>query len=109
MQATRALGYCAETLLSAVSVRMSTSCNPLGLACAAPARFVAAAAMTQKIKVDNSVVELDGDEMTRVIWKYIKDKLIFPYVDVPIEYYDLGLENRDATDDQVQHCLRQRA
>ena len=54
-----------------------------------------------KIKVNNPVVELDGDEMTRIIWKWIKDQLILPYVDVPIEYYDLSIENRDATDDQV--------
>lgn len=57
--------------------------------------------MATKIKVSNPVVELDGDEMTRVIWAWIKEKLIFPYVDVPIEYYDLGMENRDATDDKV--------
>jgi len=54
-----------------------------------------------KIKVANPVVELDGDEMTRIIWKFIKDKLILPYLDVEIKYYDLGVENRDATDDQV--------
>ncbi len=54
-----------------------------------------------KIKVTNPVVELDGDEMTRIIWKWIKDQLILPYVDVPIEYYDLGMEHRDATNDQV--------
>lgn len=54
-----------------------------------------------KIKVTNPVVELDGDEMTRVIWKFIKDKLILPYLDLDIKYYDLGIENRDATDDRV--------
>lgn len=54
-----------------------------------------------KIKVANPVVELDGDEMTRIIWKFIKDKLILPYIDVEIKYYDLGVEHRDATDDQV--------
>ncbi len=54
-----------------------------------------------KIKVANPVVELDGDEMTRIIWKFIKDKLILPYIDVDIKYYDLGIERRDATDDQV--------
>ncbi len=54
-----------------------------------------------KIKVANPVVELDGDEMTRVIWKYIKDKLILPYLEVDIKYYDLGMEYRDATNDQV--------
>lgn len=55
----------------------------------------------QKIKVTNPVVELDGDEMTRIIWKFIKDKLILPYLDLDIKYYDLGIEHRDATDDQV--------
>ena len=55
----------------------------------------------QKIKVAKPVVELDGDEMTRIIWKWIKDQLILPYVDVPIEYYDLGIEYRDKTDDKV--------
>ena len=54
-----------------------------------------------KIKVENPVVELDGDEMTRIIWQFIKDKLIHPYLDLDLEYYDLGMENRDATDDQV--------
>ncbi|PJJ73116.1 isocitrate dehydrogenase [Diaminobutyricimonas aerilata] len=54
-----------------------------------------------KIKVEGTVVELDGDEMTRIIWQRIKDSLIHPYLDVNLEYYDLGIENRDATDDQV--------
>ncbi|WP_234737004.1 NADP-dependent isocitrate dehydrogenase [Tellurirhabdus bombi] len=54
-----------------------------------------------KIKVANPVVELDGDEMTRIIWKFIKDKLILPYIDVDIKYYDLGVEYRDETNDQV--------
>ena len=54
-----------------------------------------------KIKVEGTIVELDGDEMTRVIWKDIKDRLILPYLDVNLDYYDLGIENRDATDDQV--------
>jgi isocitrate dehydrogenase len=54
-----------------------------------------------KIKVDNPVVELDGDEMTRIIWQFIKDRLILPYLDVNLEYYDLGIEYRDATNDQV--------
>ncbi len=54
-----------------------------------------------KIKVAGTVVELDGDEMTRIIWQFIKDKLILPYLDVNLEYYDLGMEHRDATDDQV--------
>lgn len=55
----------------------------------------------QKIKVANPVVELDGDEMTRIIWKFIKDKLILSYLDLDIKYFDLGMEHRDATDDQV--------
>ena len=54
-----------------------------------------------KIKVEGTVVELDGDEMTRVIWKDIKDRLILPYLDVNLDYYDLGIEHRDETDDQV--------
>jgi isocitrate dehydrogenase len=54
-----------------------------------------------KIKVHGTVVDLDGDEMTRIIWSFIKEQLILPYLDVNIDYYDLGMENRDATDDQV--------
>jgi isocitrate dehydrogenase len=54
-----------------------------------------------KIKVEKPVVELDGDEMTRIIWQFIKDQLVLPYLDVELDYYDLGIEHRDATDDQV--------
>ena len=54
-----------------------------------------------KIKVNNPVVELDGDEMTRIIWEFIKNKLILPYLDLGIEYYDLGMKNRDITDDKI--------
>src|SRR3982751_3249250 len=54
-----------------------------------------------KIKVANPVVDLDGDEMTRIIWQAIKDKLVLPYLDLPIEYYDLSVENRDNTEDKV--------
>src|SRR6185295_13595775 len=54
-----------------------------------------------KIKVDNPVVDIDGDEMTRIIWQMIKDKLILPFLDIPLDYYDLGMEHRDATDDKV--------
>ena len=54
-----------------------------------------------KIKVTNPVVEMDGDEMTRIIWKFIKDKLILPYLDIDLRYYDLGIEYRDKTNDQV--------
>ena len=57
--------------------------------------------MAAKIKVANPIVELDGDEMTRIIWQFIKDRLILPYLDINLEYYDLGMEHRDATDDQV--------
>src|ERR1051325_1310431 len=54
-----------------------------------------------KITVKNPVVELDGDEMTRIIWDFIKQKLILPYLDIKLEYYDLGMEHRDQTNDQV--------
>jgi len=54
-----------------------------------------------KIKVENPVVELDGDEMTRIIWHFIREQLILPYLDIELEYYDLSIQNRDATDDQV--------
>ena len=57
--------------------------------------------MTTKIKVANPIVELDGDEMTRIMWQFIKDRLILPYLDVNLEYYDLGIEYRDSTNDQV--------
>lgn len=64
-----------------------------------------------KIKVQNPVVELDGDEMTRIIWSFIKQQLILPYLDIDIKYYDLGMENRDATNDQVTidaaHAIQQ--
>ena len=54
-----------------------------------------------KIKVKNPIVELDGDEMTRVIWDFIKNKLILPYLDLKIEYFDLGIKNRDNASDQI--------
>jgi len=54
-----------------------------------------------KIVVKNTVVEIDGDEMTRIIWRFIKDKLILPYLDLQLDYYDLSIENRDVTADQV--------
>ncbi|UQA93502.1 NADP-dependent isocitrate dehydrogenase [Streptomyces halobius] len=64
-----------------------------------------------KIKVANPVVELDGDEMTRIIWSFVKDKLILPYLDIELEYFDLGIEHRDATHDQVTidaaHAIQQ--
>ncbi len=55
----------------------------------------------QKIKVDNPVVEIDGDEMTRIIWAFIKERLILPYLDIDLKYYDLSIQSRDATDDQI--------
>ena len=55
----------------------------------------------EKIKMTTPIVEMDGDEMTRILWKMIKDELIYPYIDLKTEYYDLGLENRNATNDQV--------
>ena len=54
-----------------------------------------------KIKVENPIVELDGDEMTRIIWAKIKEKLIYPYLDVDLKYYDLSVQKRDETDDQI--------
>src|SRR3979409_2161863 len=54
-----------------------------------------------KIKVKNPVVEMDGDEMTRIIWQKIREKLILPYLDINLKYYDLGIQNRDKTNDQV--------
>ena len=54
-----------------------------------------------KIKVANPIVEIDGDEMTRIIWSFIKDKLILPYLDIDLVYFDLGIESRDATDDRI--------
>ena len=55
----------------------------------------------EKIKMKTPLVEMDGDEMTRILWQWIKDILILPFVDLKTEYYDLGLEKRDATDDQI--------
>ena len=54
-----------------------------------------------KIKVDNPIVEMDGDEMTRIMWDFIKQKLILPYLDINLLYYDLGIEERDRTEDQI--------
>jgi isocitrate dehydrogenase len=58
-----------------------------------------ARAIGHKIKVDNPVVDMDGDEMTKIIWKWIKERHIHPYLDLDIQYYDLSIENRDATND----------
>ncbi|KAK9358889.1 hypothetical protein V1504DRAFT_459646 [Lipomyces starkeyi] len=63
--------------------------------------YIMVAGLSTKVHVENPIVELDGDEMTRIIWQMIKDKLILPYVDVDLKYYDLGIEYRDQTDDKV--------
>ncbi|KAF5958687.1 hypothetical protein HYC85_005912 [Camellia sinensis] len=63
--------------------------------------FASSSAIDNKLKVQNPIVEMEGDEMTRIIWRMIKDKLIFPYLDLDIKYFDLGILNRDATDDRV--------
>src|SRR5215472_14835630 len=69
--------------------------------CHSPFRAVKVSMPMNKIKVANPVVEMDGDEMTRIIWKYIKDKLIHPYLDINLLYFDLGIEKRDQTRDQI--------
>ena len=61
-----------------------------------------------KIKVKNPVVEMDGDEMTRIIWKFIKDKLILPYLEIDLKYFDLGIENRDRDERSGHHRLGER-
>jgi isocitrate dehydrogenase len=75
--------------------------GPLSLGAVQTRSQFAARAMSTKIKVKNPVVELDGDEMTRIIWQSIKDRFIFPFLDIDLKYYDLGLEYRDKTDDKV--------
>ncbi|KAI9151037.1 Isocitrate dehydrogenase [NADP], mitochondrial precursor (Oxalosuccinate decarboxylase) [Blastocladiella emersonii ATCC 22665] len=85
----------ARSLMHGLRRSMSTTTATAAVASAATTTTI------PKIKVANPVVELDGDEMTRIIWKWIRERLILPYVDVPIKYYDLGMEHRDATNDQV--------
>ncbi|KAL7926067.1 putative isocitrate dehydrogenase [Trichoderma austrokoningii] len=102
----------APRLLSSLSLRRAATLRPHLLQPLRPASFGAVqtlsilsarnmATAARKIKVQNPVVELDGDEMTRIIWKSIKDRFIFPYLDIDLKYYDLGLEYRDETNDQV--------
>jgi isocitrate dehydrogenase len=107
----------AKRSTSLSQVLLSQSVAPVGGACASPSsslgsagsvspasqltRMFSASAASQKIRVDHPVVDIDGDEMTRVIWDWIKGKLIFPYVDVETKYFDLSVTSRDATDDQV--------
>ncbi|KVH92834.1 Isocitrate dehydrogenase NADP-dependent [Cynara cardunculus var. scolymus] len=76
---------------------LPTSLSRVSLRCFASATTTA----IEKIRVLNPIVEMDGDEMTRIIWQMIKDKLIFPYIDLDVKYFDLGILNRDATDDEV--------
>mmetsp|Transcript_23347 Transcript_23347/g.41464 ORF Transcript_23347/g.41464 Transcript_23347/m.41464 type:complete len:474 (-) Transcript_23347:182-1603(-) len=108
----RKFGTSKRTLESVLRIPLSTSqrivnpCTPISAAIGNKKigqGFTCYASMSTfpKLKVENPVVDLDGDEMTRVIWNMIKEKLIFPYLDLKIVYYDLGLPNRDATDDQV--------
>ncbi|KAJ4419251.1 NADP-dependent isocitrate dehydrogenase [Gnomoniopsis sp. IMI 355080] len=85
-------------LSSKFAVSQSAAASPASLRAAA---FVRTMATANKIKVKNPVVELDGDEMTRIIWEDIKTKFIHPYLDIDLKYYDLGLEYRDKTDDKV--------
>ncbi|KAH0542058.1 hypothetical protein FGG08_003523 [Glutinoglossum americanum] len=91
---------CAGIVVPRFSMRCEIPKSQLGAAFV-QVRTMAEAKMGQKIKVKNPVVELDGDEMTRIIWKDIKDKFIHPYLDINLKYYDLGLEYRDQTNDQV--------
>jgi isocitrate dehydrogenase len=93
---------------SSLSVRLQfppfirTATARFGLAFTQSRKMSGATPKTRmKIKVKNPVVELDGDEMTRIIWQDIKDKLIYPYLDIDLKYYDLGLQYRDETNDQV--------
>ncbi|KAM0033724.1 putative isocitrate dehydrogenase (NADP(+)) [Helianthus debilis subsp. tardiflorus] len=90
-------------LPSPYNLLRSTNTLPFSLSSKLSLRCLASAAITatDKIAVQNPIVEMDGDEMTRIIWQMIKDKLIFPYVDLDIKYFDLGILNRDATDDEV--------
>jgi len=90
----------AASLTARRSMRPATAVRSL-IQLQTQTRLFSAAAAGGKIKVNNAIVEMDGDEMTRVIWSFIKDKLILPYVDIDIKYYDLGLPNRDKTNDQV--------
>lgn len=85
-------------LSSRLAASQSAAASPVSLRAAA---FVRTMATAKKIKVKNPVVELDGDEMTRIIWEDIKTKFIHPYLDIDLKYYDLGLEYRDKTDDKV--------
>jgi isocitrate dehydrogenase len=96
-----------RSLCNLSSSRRLAASSPLAFSHSTPAQLGSAfiqsrnIASSKKIKVKNPVVELDGDEMTRIIWKDIKDKFIHPYLDIDLKYYDLGLEYRNETSDQV--------
>ena len=90
---------CHLRMSSAASNRLAAEQGRIGGA--KQSRGMASSSSPTKIKVKNPVVELDGDEMTRIIWQDIKDKFIYPYLDIDLKYYDLGLPYRDETDDQV--------
>jgi isocitrate dehydrogenase len=88
-------------MASTASTRLAAEQRRIGGSSSQQSRGMASSTSPSKIKVKNPVVELDGDEMTRIIWKDIKDKFIHPYLDIDLKYYDLGLPYRDETDDQV--------
>jgi len=83
--------------VSRVATPFGGACRAAAMAPLQPRRYYG----TQKIKVAKPVVEMDGDEMTRIIWDQIKKKLILPYLDLDIKYFDLGIQHRDKTDDKV--------
>ncbi|XAR58207.1 Isocitrate dehydrogenase (NADP(+)) [Bertholletia excelsa] len=88
-------------LLNGVRIKTSTSLCHNRFTKASFRCFASSSSAVDKVRVQNPIVEMDGDEMTRIIWSMIKDKLIFPYLELDIKYYDLGILNRDATDDRV--------
>ena len=91
----------ALTAPRAKAVANNTCLTRLATVAASRSFATSAFELSPKIKVENPVVEMDGDEMTRILWAWIKDKLIHPYIDVDIKYFDLSIQNRDATDDKV--------
>lgn len=95
--------YSSSVRMSSASTLLASRFSNLAIRCFASSSSTAFTSTTSfdRVKVQNPIVEMDGDEMTRIIWKLIKDKLIFPFVDLDVKYYDLGILNRDATDDKV--------
>uniref|UniRef100_A0A1J3FCS6 Isocitrate dehydrogenase [NADP] n=1 Tax=Noccaea caerulescens TaxID=107243 RepID=A0A1J3FCS6_NOCCA len=96
----KSLGFLSSDMFSGGASRNRVS-FPVQFHRASSVRCFASSGVSDRIQVQNPIVEMDGDEMTRVIWSMIKDKLIFPYLDLDIKYFDLGILNRDATDDKV--------